>query len=95
MTVFGVSATLPLGESPLDGGLFMFPDDLPLCGHCGMDEITHDQTADHDFNAVGGGRTVPRHPEFCPPSKFRANARFIIVSCLVLWAAIITAVFWN
>lgn len=67
----------------------MFPDDLPLCGNCGLDEITHDQTADHDFVAVGGGRTVPRPfsmLDIAPPSKFRANAYGVFLFGLASWA---------
>lgn len=93
MTAAGMRASLPVGESLLDRGISMFPDDLPLCGYCGLDEITHDRTEDHDFVAVGGGRTVPRHPDYCPRSKFRANSKTILLLSAALWAGVAWGIF--
>lgn len=85
-----MSGAILTSESAL--GAAMFPDDLPLCGICGLDEITHDQTTDHDFNAVGGGRRVPRPfsmSEIAPPSRLRKDGKLIVALCVLGWTVIV------
>lgn len=73
--------------SPLtafERGIEMHPDDLPLCSQCGLDEMTHDRTVNHDFNAVGGSSINARW-RVAPQSRLPRNGKRIILCASSVW----------